>query len=58
MTREELDTLLDETINEVVTLSKKDRDRLIDVLVEALTSSSGPGLELDDEDEDEEEEPS
>lgn len=56
MTRPDLDVLLDETIIDVVTLSKKDRDRLIDALVEVLIGD--PGLELDDEDEDEEAEPS
>lgn len=51
MNRAQLDSLLDETILEVTSLNKKEKDRLIDALVEVLTSEVG--VELDEEEVDE-----
>lgn len=52
MNRLQLDALLEETIVEVVTLSKKDRDSLIDALLEMLSSEGIVEIDEDEDDED------
>ena len=54
MTRKELEDGLDVVVIEAVTLSKKDRDRLVDLLADHVVEELG--IELDEEVQDEEEE--
>ncbi len=54
MTREELETELDTVVVETASLSKKDRDRLVDAITAYVIEELG--VEVDEEEEDEEEE--
>ncbi len=54
MTREELETELDTVVLETASLSKKDRDRLVDALADFVVDELA--VEIDEEEEDTEEE--
>ncbi len=54
MTRAELETELDTVVVETATLSKKDRDRLVDALATFVVDELGVEVEEEEEEETEE----
>ena len=50
MTRDELTSELDTVVVETCTISKKDRDRLVDAIADFMVEETG--FELDEEDDD------